>query len=129
MQTSNEEEKEQTSNEEEKEQTSNEEEKDGRLAENLVRATSPHLVFPPLGINHSYPCRLHHHPYSRHPHHHHDHDDGDSFQFAGLGLWLAALASPHWLVAVPRSSYHRCHWGFYLVIIIIVAFILSPVSL
>jgi len=22
--------------------------------------------------------------------------------FAGLGLWLAALASPHWLVAVPR---------------------------
>merc|ERR1712012_1086083 len=24
--------------------------------------------------------------------------------FAGLGLWLAALASPHWLVAVPRPT-------------------------
>jgi len=24
--------------------------------------------------------------------------------FAGLGLWLAALSSPHWLVAVPRPT-------------------------
>ena len=30
-------------------------------------------------------------------------------QFAGLGLWLAALASPHWLVAVPRCPYEHGH--------------------
>ena len=33
------------------------------------------------------------------------------FQFAGLGLWLAALASPHWLVAVPRFPYEHGHDG------------------
>ena len=26
---------------------------------------------------------------------------------AGLALWLAALCSPHWLVAVPRGLYHE----------------------